>query len=194
MAGALDRLRDSSLMLGAGAGLAARSNFAIFADKSAQQICVLIVDFQLFVGAKRTIPRAGKKSVPLTARAPGFGSRSRISHDRTPCFFFRFFSITSSRAWCLFLFLPAIAASRRAIGAIRCGKRSNSKQRDFREASSRAQNGNSSSKATSSSASSPSFESRRSPSMIISFATTSVVERLFPSASSQRRLCNRPST
>ena len=72
MPGALDRLGDFSLVFGAGAGLAAGPDFAIFADKPAQKIGVLIIDLQLFVRAKRTVPRAGEKSVP-TARAPGIG-------------------------------------------------------------------------------------------------------------------------
>ena len=52
MAGALDFLRQLALVLGARAGLAARTDLALFGDETAQQFGVLVIDICAFFNAE----------------------------------------------------------------------------------------------------------------------------------------------
>lgn len=64
MPGALDGSCQAALVFCAGTALSTGPNFAIFMHKSAQQICVFVIDHQIFIGAKLAGARAVK---PLPA-------------------------------------------------------------------------------------------------------------------------------
>ncbi len=65
MAGALDSDGNGALVFGAGASLAARADFTIFQNVSAQHFCVLIVDDSRTVGAE--LAHARRHKVTATA-------------------------------------------------------------------------------------------------------------------------------
>ena len=73
---------DEALMLGAGAGLAAWADLAFFGDVFAQQVGLLVVDLQHFVGAKLAELGFGEELAVTTA----FASRhvSIVTHTFTP--------------------------------------------------------------------------------------------------------------
>jgi len=62
VAGALDRPGELSLVSGAGAGLAARADFAFFGDEAAQGFRLFVIDHLIMVGAKLADARQGIKS------------------------------------------------------------------------------------------------------------------------------------
>jgi len=71
MPGAFDSFRQFALVFCTGASLAASANFAIFMDKTAQQVVIFIIDYDAFVGAKLASPRPVKALLPAAEIASG---------------------------------------------------------------------------------------------------------------------------
>jgi len=59
MTSAFDRGRQLTLVFGAGAGLAAWADFAIFGYEAAQKIGLFIVDYSIFVSTELANLRSG---------------------------------------------------------------------------------------------------------------------------------------
>jgi hypothetical protein len=70
MAGLFDGGRDGTLVSGAGAGLAARTDRTVFGDVLAKHICLLVVNRQCLIGTELTKFRFGKEAAfPATFHA-----------------------------------------------------------------------------------------------------------------------------
>lgn len=81
MAGALDSASQSALVLGAGAGLAARADLAVVGDEPPQSIGLLVIDGCVLVSAELTFTRPGEET-PSTALA--FIRKTLVAHVLTP--------------------------------------------------------------------------------------------------------------
>ena len=67
MASPLDGICQSALVTGASACLAAGADFAIFSNIAAQHIDLLVINFNIFIGAKLADFRAGNLPSSTTA-------------------------------------------------------------------------------------------------------------------------------
>jgi len=57
-----DSYSQVTLVLGAGAGLAARTDLSVIADEAAQHIELFVINYRIFFGAKLAFARPGKEA------------------------------------------------------------------------------------------------------------------------------------
>jgi hypothetical protein len=78
--GAFDGAGHFSLVLGAGAGLAAGADLSVFGNVTPEQLGLLVIYDNTSVGAEGAYPRVGVKTLP-TGAALLFICRCLIAHD-----------------------------------------------------------------------------------------------------------------